>query len=86
MNSKQVKEFLSAVDSMVTEKGIDKQIVIEAMEQAMVAAFKKKTGNPNGRCKVNEDTGDIKLYSFKTVVDEVHDERLEISLKDAKNK
>ena len=58
MNTKQVKEFLTAVDSMVKEKGIDKQIVIEAMEQAMVAAFKKKTGNPNGRCKVNEDTGE----------------------------
>ena len=50
----------------------------------MVAAFKKKTGNPNGRCKVNEDTGEIKLYSFKTVVEEVNDDRLEISLEDAK--
>lgn len=84
MNAKQVKEFLTAVDSMVKEKGIDKDIVIEAMEQAMVAAFKKKTGNPNGRCKVNEDTGEIKLYSFKTVVEEVHDDRIEISLEDAK--
>lgn len=84
MNHKQVKEFLGAVDLMVKEKGIDKQIVIEAMEQAMIAAFKKKTGNPNGRCVVNEATGEIKLYSFKTVVEEVHDDRIEISLEDAK--
>lgn len=83
MNAKQVKEFLTAVDAMVSEKGIDKQIVIEAMEQAMVAAFKKKTGNPNGRCVVNETTGEIKLYSFKTVVEEVNDDRIEISLENA---
>ena len=84
MDQKQVKEFLTALDSIIKEKGIEKEVVIEAMEQAMVAAFKKKTGNPNGRCKVNEDTGEIKLYSFKTVVEEVNDDRLEISLEDAK--
>ena len=84
MNSKQVKEFLSALDNIIKEKGIDKSIVIEAMEQAMVAAFRKKTGNPNGRCHVDEETGQIRLCSFKTVVEEVNDERLEISLEDAK--
>ena len=84
MDKNQVKEFLTALDSIIKEKGIEKEIVIEAMEQAMVAAFKKKTGNPNGRCKVNEDTGEIKLYSFKTVVEEVNDDRLEISLEDAR--
>ena len=42
MNSKQVKEFLSALDNIIKEKGIDKSIVIDAMEQAMVAAFRKK--------------------------------------------
>lgn len=83
MDKKQVKEFLTAIDLMVREKGIDKEVVIEAMEQAMIAAFKKKTGNPNGRCVVNEDTGEIKLYSFKTVVEEVTDDRIEISLEDA---
>ena len=84
MNSKQVKEFLSALDNIIKEKGIDKSIVIEAMEQAMVAAFRKKTGNPNGRCHVDEETGQIRLCSFKKVVEEVNDERLEISLEDAK--
>lgn len=83
MDKKQIKEFLTALDAMVKEKGIDKQVVVEAMEQAMVVAFKKKTGNPNGRCVVNPDTGEIKLYSFKTVVEEVNDDRLEISLEDA---
>ena len=84
MNSKQIKEFLTALDSIIKEKGIDKSIVIEAMEQAMVAAFKKKTGNPNGKCTVNPETGEIRLCSFKTVVEEVNDDRIEISLADAR--
>ena len=84
MNSKQIKEFLTALDSIIKEKGIDKSIVIEAMEQAMVAAFKKKTGNPNGKCTVNPETGEIRLCSFKTVVEEVNDDRIEISLEDAR--
>ena len=84
MNSRQIKEFLTALDSIIKEKGIDKSIVIEAMEQAMVAAFKKKTGNPNGKCTVNPETGEIRLCSFKTVVEEVNDDRIEISLEDAR--
>lgn len=84
MNSKQIKEFLKALDGIIKEKGIDKSIVIEAMEQAMVAAFKKKTGNPNGKCTVNPETGEIRLCSFKTVVEEVNDDRIEISLEDAR--
>ena len=84
MNSKQIKEFLTALDSIIKEKGIDKSIVIEAMEQAMVAAFKKKTGNPNGKCTVNPETGEIRLCSFKTVAEEVNDDRIEISLEDAR--
>ena len=84
MNSKQIKEFLTALDSIIKEKGVDKSIVIEAMEQAMVAAFKKKTGNPNGKCTVNPETGEIRLCSFKTVVEEVNDDRIEISLEDAR--
>ena len=41
MNSKQVKEFLKALDHIVEEKGIDRSIVVEAMEQGLAAAYKK---------------------------------------------
>ena len=44
MNAKQMKEFMKALDHIVEEKGIDKQIVIDAMEQAMAAAYKKNEG------------------------------------------
>lgn len=84
MNSKQVKEFLNAMDAIVAEKGIDKSVVVEAMEQAMVAAYKKKGGA--ARCVVNPDTGKIKLYSVRTVVEDenYYDEKNQISLSEAK--
>ena len=84
MNSKQVKEFLNAMDAIVAEKGIDKSVVVEAMEQAMVAAYKKKGGA--ARCVVNHDTGEIKLYSVRTVVEDenYYDEKNQISLSEAK--
>lgn len=83
MNKKQIREFISAMDSIVAEKGIDKSVVVEAMEQAMAAAYKKK-GGP-ARCVVNPETGEIKLFSVKTVVDDenFYDERSQIPLSEA---
>ena len=84
MNKKQMKEFMKALDLIVAEKGIDRSVVIEAMEQAMAAAYKKK-GGP-ARCEVNPETGEIKLFSVRTVVEdeEFRDPKSQISLTDAK--
>ena len=86
MNKKQMKEFMKALDLIVAEKGIDRNIVIEAMEQAMAAAYKKK-GGP-ARCSVNPDTGEIKLFSVRTVVldDEFRDAKSQISLTEARKR
>ena len=84
MDKKQAKEFMTALHAICQEKGLDQNFVVETMEQAMMAAFKKKTGNPNARCTVNPYTGDIKLYSFKNVVEEVNNDVTEISIEDAK--
>lgn len=88
MNRKQAKEFMKALDALVAEKGIDKQIVIEAMEAAMANAYKKNEGISNVKAKVNGETGDIRLYTFKTVVEssdiEYFDENLQIALEDAR--
>lgn len=59
MNS---KEFMIALDAIVKEKGIDKKIVLDAMEQALSAAYKKNEGLSNVRVDVNGDTGEIKVY------------------------
>ena len=69
MNSKQAKEFMKALDALVAEKGIDKAIVIEAMEAAMANAYKKNEGISNVKARVNGETGDIRLYTYKTVVE-----------------
>lgn len=70
MNSKQAKEFIKALDALVAEKGIDKDIVIEAMETAMANAYKKNNGITNVKATVNPDNGQIKLFTYKTVVSE----------------
>ena len=71
MNVKQTHEFMKALNAIVEEKGIDKSIVVEAMEAAMANAYKKNEGISNVKAKVNGDTGEIKLYTYKTVVEEV---------------
>lgn len=65
MNS---KEFLKALDNIVEEKGIDKEVVLEAMELALTSAYKKNYGKTNSKVIINRETGDIKVYSYLTVV------------------
>lgn len=78
------KEFLTALDYIVKEKGIDKSIVLEGMEAALNAACKKHFRNlVNTRVSINENTGDIKVYSVKTVVEEASNDT-EISLEEAR--
>lgn len=66
------KEFLKAVDNIVKEKNIDKSIVYEAMQQALTSAYKKNynTKNSNVKVLINEKTGEIKVYSYLTVVED----------------
>ncbi len=64
------KEFLKAVDLVVKEKHIDKEIIYEAMRNALASAYKKnaKSKNNNVKVLINENNGDIKVYSYLTVV------------------
>lgn len=67
MNS---KEFKQAVDLLQKEKGIDEDTIFEAMELALTSAYKKNYHSlSNVRVDINRETGDIKVYSYKTVVD-----------------
>lgn len=64
------KEFLKAVDLVVSEKHIDKEIIYEAMRNALTSAYKKnaKSKNNNVKVLINENTGSIKVFSYLTVV------------------
>ncbi len=79
------KEFLKAVDILVEEKHIDKDIIYEAMELALVSAYKKNfDSKTNVKVLINRQTGKIQIFSYKTVVEEVEDDEIEISLEEAR--
>ena len=64
------KEFIKAVDLVEKEKGIDREIIFEAMENALMAAYKRNTGIQNSKVVINKKTGDIKVYYYLTVVED----------------
>ena len=78
------KEMLNAFTMLEEEKGIKQEIVIEAIEQAITAAYKRQYGQAqNVKVIFDEKKGNFNVYSTREIVDEVFDSRLEISLEDA---
>ncbi len=78
------KEMLNALDALEAEKGISKEIVIEALEAALISAYKRHYGqSQNVEVEFNAKKGSIHVYSVKEVTEEVMDSQLEVSLKDA---
>ncbi|CAG7623895.1 transcription termination factor NusA [Paenibacillus allorhizosphaerae] len=74
-------DFIEALNEIEREKGIAKDILIEAIEAALISSYKRNFNTAqNVRVDINRHTGLIKVYARKTVVDEVLDPRLEISL------
>ena len=70
MNKMDNKAFKSAVELLVKEKGIDEEVIFGAMELALTSAYKKNYNSlSNVRVDINRETGEIKVFSFKTVVD-----------------
>ncbi|MFH1508641.1 MAG: transcription termination factor NusA [bacterium] len=79
-------EFESAINQICEEKNISKERVIETIEAALAAAFRKDYGKKgqNVRVKMDIKTGVSKVYEIMEVVEEVEDEQRELTLKDAK--
>ncbi|MFL2100565.1 transcription termination factor NusA [Desemzia sp. FAM 23991] len=78
------KELLNALDDLETEKGISKELVIDALEAALVSAYKRNYGQAqNVEVEFNQKKGNISVYSVKDVVDTVYDSRLEVSLEES---
>jgi len=70
------KAFINAVNNITAEKNIPKDIVFEAMELALVSAYKKNfDALTNVRVDINHETGEIKVFSVLTVVDEINNEK-----------
>lgn len=78
------KEMLNALDALEAEKGVSKEIVIDALEAALVSAYKRHYGQAqNVEVEFDQKKGDIHVYQVKEVTEEVMDSQLEITLKDA---
>ena len=64
------KEFKKALEVLVKEKGIDEDVIYSAMELALTSAYKKNYNSlSNVRVDIDRETGNIKVFSYKTVVD-----------------
>ncbi|GLO66032.1 MULTISPECIES: transcription termination factor NusA [Oceanobacillus] len=78
-------QLFDAIENLAKEKGIDKDILMEALEAALISAYKKNFKSAsNVRVELNEETGKMAVYARKTVVDELEDVQQEISLDEAK--
>ncbi|QQP29341.1 transcription termination factor NusA [Lactobacillus ultunensis] len=78
------KEMLEAFATLEKTKGIKQDVIIDAIKAALVAAYKKNYNQAqNVEVDFDERKGNFKVMAVKTVVDEVQDDRLEVSLKDA---
>lgn len=82
-----ISELKRIIDQISRDKGIDRQLLIEAIEEAVMSAAKKKFGQRREiEARYNDELGEVELFQFRTVVedDDVADEQTEISLADAK--
>lgn len=78
-------ELLDALTALEQQKGISRDVLIEAIEAALVTAYKRNFNQAqNVRVDINLATGTMLVYSRKDVVEEVADDRLQISLEDAR--
>jgi transcription termination/antitermination protein NusA len=73
------------IEQVGKEKGISKQALVETLEEAILSASKKKFGNHlDLEARYNEELGEIEVFQFKMVVEDVNDTDSEISFEDAK--
>ncbi len=78
-------EFINALGELEHEKGIKKDVLLEAIEMALISAYKRHFGNnENARVEIDPETGEIKVFAIKRVVDEIEEDGAEILLPEAK--
>ena len=79
------EDFMLALDELEKEKNIDKEIILDALEKALVKSYQKNYDNAeNVDVVIDKETGSIEVFALKDVVENVDNRVNEISLKDAK--
>ena len=84
--AKTKSEFMLAITQLSAEKNLPREIVLGVVEAALVSAFRKNSFAPTQEItvKLHPETGEVKVFAYKAVVEEVTDPDVEISLSDAK--
>ena len=78
-----ISDVKRVVDQVSRDKGIDREILIKALEEALKSAARKKFGSKfDIEVKYNEEIGEIEVFQFKEVVEEVTEPDIQISLKE----
>jgi N utilization substance protein A len=80
-------EFVLAFNEVLEEKGLPKDVVLEALEAAMVSAYRRAVNASSAQhveAKIDPDTGRVIVYAEKEVVEDVQDERTEVALPEAR--
>ena len=79
------KDILNALKELEKEKGINQDVVLEAIRTALETGYKKNFGKAtNFSVEIDQENGEYKLYQSKTVVESVENSNLEISLEEAR--
>ena len=81
-----MKDLNRVIDQVVREKGIDREILIDALEQAMATAARKKLGNRNLEAHFDPEADRVNIFEYMTVVEEVTDSYTEITHEEAREK
>ena len=77
-------DFISAIQELGKEKGIEPELLCHAVEDALVAAYKKNSNtNQNVRVDMNKETGEIHVYAQRTVVEGVPVDETEMTVQEA---
>ncbi|HBV52856.1 MAG TPA: transcription termination/antitermination protein NusA, partial [Clostridiales bacterium] len=84
MNKTMSAELLYALDELEKDKGIDREVIIAAIEEALNASYGKSETEGNTRVEFNRETGDIKVYAQKEVVEKMENDTTELSLEEAR--
>ena len=79
-------EFVLAFNEVIEEKQLPKEVILEALEAAMVSAYRRAVNASNAQhveAKIDLETGKVAIFAEKEVVDAVQDSRTEVTLEDA---
>ena len=79
------KKFMDALNLLIEEKGIEKEVFLDMLKESIAKAYKKNylSSDANVRVEINEKTGKFRLFELRTVVDDLEDEDIELSLEEA---